>query len=253
MQLTIKTNFPDVQRKLDALGKQARFACAVALTRTAQAVKTAEIAQLRRSLDRPTPYTLNSLFFKPATRERLEARVWLKDDLAVSNAGTPPANYLVPHISGGQRHRKRFESALRAAGVLPDDWLVVPGDGARLDQFGNIERGQIIQILSQLRITQVAGYVRNLSFQARKQIAAQRKAGGRFFFVRPGGPLRPGVYQREFIGRTVTPVMIFVSRATYRKRLPFYETAKRVVAAEFPRHFEAAWKQALRTARWGSK
>lgn len=249
MKLTIKDNFPQVQRTIDALGKQARFAAAVALTKTAQDIRSAEVRELQRALDRPTPYTLRSLFLKPATKASLEAKVWIKDDRAGS--GTPAVRYLLPQIEGGERSAKRFEQSLRLAGYLPPGWLAMPGAGARLDQYGNVSRGQIIEVLSQLRITIVAGFTRNMSFDSRKAIAAQRRAGGRYFAVRPGAltRLKPGIYQRELIGNNVSPVFVFVRGATYRKRVDFFGVAEKVAAQKFPGHFKAAIERALATQR----
>lgn len=45
---------------------------ATALTRTAQDVREAVRQELPRVFDRPTPYTLNSLFVRPATAQRLQ-------------------------------------------------------------------------------------------------------------------------------------------------------------------------------------
>jgi hypothetical protein len=214
-------------------------ACATALTRTAGEVKTAVRNELQRSIDRPTPYTLNSLFVKPATAARLEAVTFIKDDRATSKAGTPPTRYLLPQIEGGKRNVKRFERALQLAGHLPAGWVVVPGVGARLDAYGNIERGQIIQVLSQLRITLVAGTTRNLGF-GKKGIAAQRKAGGRFFVIKPGRTAQPGVYQREFFGQSITPVMIFVKGAQYRRRIDFEGVARRAIARNLKPNIDRA-------------
>jgi hypothetical protein len=211
-------------------------AAATALTRTALDVKAAEVREMRRVFDRPTPYTLNSVYVKPATAAQLVADVWLKDDRAGS--GTPATYFLGPEVRGGGRGAKGLEKALQAIGALPAGWLTVPAAGARLDAYGNVQRGQIIQILSQLRITLVAGYTRNMSFDARKQINAQRKAGGRYFVVRVGQRTRlpPGVYLREWFVRGVTPVFLFVSRANYQPRLDFDAVAQREAADRLPVH-----------------
>lgn len=202
-------------------------AVATALTRTAIEARDAVRQQMPSVFDRPTPYTLNSLFVRPATAERLEAQTYFKDDRAGS--GTPATRYLLPQVEGGARNTKRFELALRAAGHLPAGWFVVPGAGAKLDAFGNISRGQITQVLSQLRITLTAGFTRNMPFDARKQITAQRRAGGRFFVIKPGAKgAGPGVYQREFGGRNITPVFVFVNRASYTKRFDFFGIARSV-------------------------
>lgn len=238
------TSFSD--RRLNA-------AVATALTRTAVQVRAAVLEQMPRVFDRPTPYTLRQLKYAAATAARpvaavgfgvaaiqdVQGNVIRYQDLGMGE--TPAGKYLAPSIDGGSRRHKRFEKALQAAGAMPAGWFAVPGAGARLDAFGNMSRGQIIQILSQLRITLVAGTNRNMAVAARKQIAAQRKAGGRFFVVKPGtGKLKPGVYQREFYGRTITPVVIFVRAAAYRPRFDFYGMAKRVVDENLPRQIDQA-------------
>ena len=213
-------------------------AAATALTYAAKDVQAEVKREMRLVFDRPTPYTMNSLFVRPATAQRLQAEVFFKDDRAGS--GTPATKYLLPQVEGGQRRTKRLEVALRAAGRLPEGWFIVPGAGARLDAYGNFSRGQIIQVLSQLRIQLLAGTERNMSFDARKAINAQRRAGGRFFVIKPGSKVAPGVYQREFNGRNITPVFIFVRKAAYRTRLDFYGVARRVTAERLPVHLSRA-------------
>lgn len=200
---------------------------ATALTRTAVEVRDGIRAELPRVFDRPTPYTINSLFLKPARADKLEAEVFFKDEMGTSRLGIPATKYLLPEVRGGARRSKGFEKALRRAGVLSYGQFAMPGQGAKLDRYGNVSQGQIIQILSQLRITLTAGHTRNMGFGA-KGIAAQKKAGGRFFVkrTRKGGP--PGIYQREFIGRNATPVFIFTRPPSYRARFPFDAIAERI-------------------------
>lgn len=213
-----------------------RFSAAVAtaLSRTAVQVKDQLRGEMPNVFNRPTPYTLNSLRTKSATADKLAATVDFKDDLGTSGGGIPATNYLQPHVSGGGRRTKRLEVALRAAGALPPGYFAVPGVGARMDAYGNVDRGQIIQVLSQLRIQLLAGSQRNMSFDPRKAIAAQRKAGGRFFVVPPGEGRQAGVYQREFFGRNVTPVFVFVKSVAYRQTWDFSAMAERMVGGILP-------------------
>lgn len=213
-----------------------RFAAAVAtgLTRVGQQAKQGLKDEMGRSLDRPTPYALNSLYLTPATAERQVARVWFKDDTATSNAGTPATRFMVPQVYGGPRRLKRYEHALQIAGALPSGWFTVAGQGAKLDGFGNVSKGQIVQILSQLRITLVAGSNRNLSTDGRKQANALKRAGGRFFVVPPGARIQPGIYQREFIGRTITPVLIFVRSVAYQPRFDFPRVSTEIITRALP-------------------
>lgn len=214
-------------------------AVATALTRTAVQARDAVYADMSRSLDRPTPYTLRSLFVRGARADRLQAETFFKDN--TGGYDTPATKYLLPQVEGGAgRSIKRFERALIAKGSMPSGWHAVPAKGARLDAFGNVSRGQIMQIISQLGTELVSGSTRTMSTDARKRINAQKRAGGRFYAVLPGQGKQPGIYQREFTGRNVTPVFIFVQSTTYKKRFDFYGVAGRVVQDNLNRNVQQA-------------
>lgn len=253
--LNITTNFPAVQAKLAALGKQGRYACAVALTRTAQDVRTDLRKEMVRVFDRPTRFTLNSLYLKPATKVDLTARVWLKDDF-----GTKP-NYLMPQIEGGARPQKRFEELLRQRGLMSDSERAVPGAGAKLDAYGNMSRGQIVQIISQLGAFNLAGASQNATGSIRSK---RKRAQAVYFYARKGEArtgarswkrgekvqhLPTGIYLRTAEG--IKPVLLFVQGAKYRIRLHFVPVALGTIDRAFPGHWHREYAQALRTARWG--
>lgn len=246
MQFRVTVEGVDSITKLaDQFGRQGKFAMAKALTQTATAVRDEAKSEMFRAIDRPTPYTLDSLWLSPAKVGQLSASVWFKDD--APGGGTPATRYLIPQVEGGGRSIKRFEKALQLTGHMPRGWYLVPGAGANLDRYGNISRGQVVQILSQLRVQLVAGSERRMG-EGAKGIAAQRKAGGRFFVVPPGQRVAPGIYQREFMGRNITPVVIYVKSVGYQKRYDFYGTAQRVIDAQLRPRFAAALNEALRTA-----
>lgn len=226
--------------------EQLPFATALALTRTAQAVKTAEVAEMQRVFDRPKPYTLNSLYVRPATKVRLQATVKLKDDAA---GGTPAAKYLGAEIAGGTRLQKRFERALILRGLMPANSYAVPGRGVRLDQYGNISAGTILQILSALGAGELtAGYMANRTERSARRLGRRRRD---FFVGRPGGGRLPlGVWERIKSGSVtrVVPVLIFVRGPHYRARFGFEAVAQRTIDEQFPVQFARAWEQALATA-----
>lgn len=220
--------------------EQLPFAMALALTLTGKDAKAEVEREMSRRFERPTPFTLRGIRLYPANKVTLKASVLWREDAR---------NWLAPQVEGGERKPKALEKALRAAGHLPPGWFVVPGQGARIDQYGNMDRGQVVQVLSQMRITMTAGHDRNMSFNTRKAINAQRKAGGRFFAIPPGSNVEPGVYQRELVGRNITPVMIFVNGARYRTRLPMQDIVARVEADRFESNFRTAMQRAMATAR----
>lgn len=240
----------DVDRLIRSLERvrldQIPFAIAKAVTSTAQIAKKALQAEMPRVFDRPTPYTLNSLYLKPATKANPTAVVGLKDD---AGKGTPAAKYLLPQIEGGGRTLKRFEKALQATGQMPRNTYAMPGDGAKLDAYGNMNRGQLTQILSALKSAEIkAGFQANRTERSRKR----RKNQPQFFSAPKDSHLHPGVYQRFSFGfgSAIKPVLIFTHASTdYSRRYRFQEVAADVVAAEFGRQFRDAYEYAIRTAR----
>lgn len=207
------------------------FVTAYALTKTASDIKNELVTVMARVFDRPTRFTLNSLYLKTATKTDLSAAVLFKDD-----AGSIPANrYLGPEVDGGHRVHKSHELRLIRAGLMRSDQYAVPGAGAKLDQYGNISGGEIERILSQVGAAeQFAGYKANAT--KRSLARAKRKGVGRYFAISGHGRLPDGIYLRR-AAQSIVPVIMFVRRPSYRKRLPFYETAKDVFRAKFAAHF----------------
>jgi hypothetical protein len=271
MSFRLTTDLRRMARDVRALGRQAEFAQVVALTRLATLdVKPAEVREVDDSFDRPNPFTRNAFYVKPATREHPEAVVGIKDDVT---AGRGPVHWFDPEIRGGRRELQGFERAIRSLGVMDGTQFMVPGRYARLDQYGNISRGQIVQILSQLRAFAGAETVsRNLvrrdgrgenddrrltrAEAARKRAAAFRRSGGQYFAVGPAprGGLKPGIYQRQVASRGLTGpasrrprlVMLFVDRVSYEPRFDFFTPAEQAVERNFRRRMDEALDQYVR-------
>lgn len=251
MKLNLSTNAKDVAQRINDLGKQGRFAAAVALTKTAKLdVQPGIRKEMQRTFDRPTPYTLNSTFLKPATKANLEARVWLKDQMSAGK-GTPADRYLAPQIFGGDRRQKGMERLLQAAGLMPAGWIAVPAAGAQYDGNGNVKRSQIVQIMSQLKMQRGGGYESRASGSARSNRTIARQGVTYFAIPVAYRGIKPGVYmKRKFAqGSAIRPVFIFAPRAGYRPILKFFETGERIARTMFPIHFEEEIAKAIATAR----
>ncbi|MGJ9420453.1 hypothetical protein ACHAC9_22255 [Massilia sp. CMS3.1] len=249
MRISIEHNFPQVAASIREFGRQGEYAAAVALTRTAQDVQPAIKQEMRRAFDRPTNYTLNSTFLKRATRDNLEARVWLKDN--PSGKGTPADRYLAPQIFGGERRQKGMERLLQSARLMPAGYVAVPAVGAQLDANGNVKRSQIVQILSQLRLQRGAGFESRASGSAASNRTIARQGVTYFALATARRGLQPGIYakRKAGMGTTVKPVFIFASRAMYRPILKFFEVGEATARARFSGHFNAELTKALATAR----
>lgn len=246
LRIDVRSNIAETISKLKNLQRdQLPYAIAVAVTRTAQVAKKALTSEMLYAFDRPTPYTMGSLFLSPATKRLPVAKVWLKDD---AGKGTPASKYLLAEITGGGRRYKRFELALAATGLLPVGMYAVPGSAAQLDQYGNMSRSQITQILSALRAAETrSGYLAN---RTARSVRRNGKRQAQYFVGKPGhAPL--GIWQRIGFGfgSAVKPVAIFTKAPQYKQRYRFQDIADQVVRDEFPRLFSEAYQQAVSTAR----
>lgn len=223
----------DVQRMLREAPKQAAFATAVALTRTAKEVEKRLQKDMAGQFDRPTRYTLRSTFSTSATRTSLQATIGIRD-----KGRAPPAIVLKEHFGGGMRGTKPMELALAGLGVLPKGWKVIPGQGMPLDGYGNPRRAMVREIIGALKS-------RMKTYKGRgKKVALVG-----YFAVPPGSDshLHPGVYWQS--GRTIKPMLVFVAAAGYRKVIDLPKSAADVVNRDFARLFGEAFEQAMRTAR----
>ena len=224
-----------LKRKLsDAEKKALPYALAGALSKTAREGKDVIQRTMPEVFDRPTPFTTNSLYVSPATKDKLSADVFIKDFAA---KGTPAVKYLFAEVYGGARRAKRSERALSSAGILPGGMLTVASKYAKLDQYGNIPASVYTRILSQLRAS--SDPYQNQTATSKKR--RRRKGGAEYFALKEKrGALDPGVYER-LAGGGVRPVLLFVPSASYTKRLPFTDIAQRVYGQVFPDNFSKQW------------
>lgn len=246
MRISVQSNFPAVAARISELGRQGPYVAAVALTRSIKDGQAAFRAEMQSSLDRPTAYALNGTFVKTATKDKLEARLWVKDN--PFGKGTPADRFLLPHVFGGGRGHKGMERMLQRAGLMPEGWYAVPAAGAQLDGNGNMRRGQITQMLSQLKVQRGSGHESRASGSTRSNRTIARQ--GVTYFALPEGNrgLPPGIYLKRRFGHgtAIRPVLVFVEDAQYKERLRFFEVANDTVQTRFPEHFDTAMARAIR-------
>ncbi len=254
MQISIKTNIREVQKALEKAAGQVPFAMATALNKTAAKARDAVKAEMPRVFDRPTPWVMNSLRIRYATKASLSAELAYKDRNSVESS----RSMVEPHVFGGKRHFKAMEARLLNAGLIPKGYNAVPGGAAKLDAHGNMSRGQITQLLNVLGAYTEAGYNKANSKTIERLAKGNVKKNiyGFVYWVNPVGGsarsrhLQPGVYQRVTtgFGSSLKPILIFVKQGSYKKRLPFFESVQKTVDAEFTGEFNRAFDEAMRTA-----
>jgi hypothetical protein len=237
MQIDIRSNAREISRWLDdAQRKQVPFATIYAMTLTARDVQAREKSVMERVFDRPTPYALNALQVKPATKQTLTASVEFKDGFG----GTPAKRFLNPEVNGGPRSQKSHERQL--ASKLKGSSYLVPGKGMPLNGWGNVTGGTIKKILSQLGASTDATQNASGSKRSRKKRKAQA------YFIPSKGNV---VLERK--GVMLNVALVGVRAPQYRKRFPFYETAEAVVKERLPINFETALQRAMATSNYKGK
>lgn len=240
---SIKSNFDQVEKALADLGpNQVPFATSLALNRVAQLAVNTIRTQMNIFFDRPTPYTLNSLTVKYATKTKLTARVEHKLD---AGKGTPASKYLRPEIEGGSRNQKHSEKVLCRLVGMPDGYLI-PGAGAPLDAYGNVRGSLITQILSALGGLSESGFTGNRT----KASAARKGAALKEYFVINANNARgkkPGIYRRD--STRIVSIFFVVPKVQYEVRYHMEDIVARVRDAEYGRQFNAAMDYALSTAK----
>jgi hypothetical protein len=122
--VNVRADVKALSRSLDALRyRQLPYATSLALTALARKVARAEVKNLAGVLDKPTPFTLNSVAVIAARKERLVATVLVKDIAA---------RYLEPFEFGGKH-------------VLNGRALLNPKNVA-LNQYGNLPRTMLARL-----------------------------------------------------------------------------------------------------------
>ena len=229
IEISVKVEGVDrVKAFLDGRQKQVRYAAAVALTKTASDIKEAMPAELDRALDRPTPFTKRGIFVK-----RAEARA----SVLQSVVGFMPkqAAYMLYQIEGGVR--QPGANGLRLPSAI------------KVNDFGNIPRGLIAQLIAVARKEKGLGRVKGRRIRVSNRLT--------LFYGDPtdvrGRPSPRGIYKEVDLGagrKQLVPLIVFPKvAAKYKPRFLFRQFAERIVAARWQRNFDDAYVYAIRTAR----
>lgn len=241
-----------IGRRFTALERQQLpFAIVQAVNKVAWEVRGSWQRQARRVFDRPTPLTVNAVLYRKATRQRLWADVFIRDE---ATKGNPPAKYLRAEVDGGERRKKRFEVLLQQQGMMPAGDFAIAGRGARLDAYGNIKASEINKILAQTR-SFFDPYQNESDVRRTRRLKRQRKRGGGgsyFVLLKRRGRLLPGVYERveTGFGSALRSVLIYTPRARYRPRYDIIGYAQRTWDKLMPFYFERELAKAIETAMY---
>jgi len=130
IDISVRFDVKALNKQIDALAsKQLPFAAAQAINAVAKKLQAAERDNMGKVLDRPTPFTLNSVSVKLANKTSLTAMVYVKDIAAA---------YLLPYEAGGP-------NKLNARA------LIKPVD-QKVNQYGNLPRTTVKRLASKKNV-----------------------------------------------------------------------------------------------------
>ena len=195
-----------------------RKATAYALTDTAKDVHTESKKRMSDVFDRPTRWTLNSLFVLFARASDVDPAAEVRQK--PSSAGR---HYLSIEEDGGARPQTGAERLLSRLLRKSSIHGLTPAPKAKLDRSGNWSRAQRSSALEALKSGVGA--------------AGQSKTNTQYFAVVNGGRLSSGIYSR-LRGGGIRKIANIVDRAPrYKPVLGIYDMAGRIFEQRFYGHF----------------
>lgn len=284
--IDVQFDLSEVDRFLTDLQRTRVPAAATrALNNAAFAYRKALQAEMESRFDRPTPYTLRGFVIDRAgqggisnpavgqpgfgrqtpgfgpTGSPFLARVRLNSD--PNKSGLSREDTIGHQFTGANPQFSGFERALNRIGVLPRGWHVVPGGGTKLNAYGNVSPGLIVQLISYFGAFGEQGYKANATDRSRARRAKKQRGqagflkinGVEYFISRGRGEVtgrntwKSGRYQhlpagiwsrRGTHGVDIAPVFLFVRSTRYRKRIDLEQVARSIdlsgiIAREFAR------------------
>ena len=247
MQVSIQiTGLKEAQAQLGTQAKQATYAASRALNTTAYAIND----RLKKDMASTfkggaTAYTLRAFSVTKADKATLTATVALRTD---TQGAALAYNKALGHLfTGGPRKFKKLEGWLRSKRLLPAGLTVAPGAGMPLDSYGNMRRAALTEMLGVIG-TQLT----NLQVYRKTGAGKAQKAVG-YFVILPGskGGHHPGIYKRMQTGTSsaITPMVLYVNPANYRKFIDLDKLGREVVAQKFQPAFDAELARAMANAK----
>lgn len=269
--ISIKVGTSNVDSALSGMSRQIPYAQSLMVNRLGEGAIKQNHALMPSVIDRPTRFTLNSMFLAKGSKSNPVATIGFKDIPKRSS------HYLEPLIKGGPRHRKGTEVA------FGNRWFA-PGKAAQelgyIDQYGNFKPSILQQLRSYFGKAELSsGYTANSkradrdklakmkrTINGRKVSAAQQRKGtmgyltigGKVYFMSLGRGsgalgkqhLAAGIWQKSGVhGVDVKPVLMQVSQPQYRKQYDFYGITTKWINDNAKRIGDEVLSDVLRSAR----
>jgi hypothetical protein len=235
--ITIKLEgLDEVLKDLGKLQKEMPKIAARTLTSLAYDGKKEVEGWLPRLIDRPTPFTMKSMFVFPAEKEDLRAAVGFKGEagrVSRSQMGSITAHpSMAAQVFGGRRPLKASEKSLLSNGVTNSRKpYLIPSVGAKRDRYGNVTGAFMNKVLYTGVKMGAASQGYHAPLNGRTREASKT---GQFFVMRKRFGRDPvGIFKNTGKRKPPIPVFFFASKADYKARIPF----ERIVMAAVNRNW----------------
>ena len=216
MQISVKADVKDLQRKLSKAKRQIPFAVKRGLDATAFDLQRELKKTLPKFVHNPVAYTKAGIQVEKATKTKLIAEVGFASKTFGRTKGSiPQADYMKRLIEGGTRKPKSKAIA------VPYKKHMKP------NAKGNIPQGKINRLLGQ-----TDNYFSG-------EPVGKKKGGGAGIWKRIGKGHKEKIKMQ----------VIWKDKTEYQKSYPFKTMAMNFVRKKFRKNFDDAIKYALKTAR----
>jgi hypothetical protein len=232
-----ESNSKDVNARLAAMTmKQIPYATVVSLTKTVKHLEKANVKDMQRIFNNPTPWTKKAFRTIPATVKPYVpvAELSRKDMGGAKSSNTTPnkQHYLEVQDKGGVRPPKAFERALRGRGRNAKKYLyATPTSQMGRNAYGNAKPSDIKTILNETS-----------------------KKGGKFFIPKENHPLTlksgEGVFERMKRGKVRKRMHLHTRTPTYGAKFRFGRRMRNYAKKVFPQVLRKEIKVALDKARF---
>jgi hypothetical protein len=233
--LNIKVDSKAIERELDALArKQIPFARAQAINAVAEQVRQAEQKNIKETFREPTPFTVNSVAVKKATKANPVAIVYVKPIAA---------KYLLPYETGGV-HQLSSRALLNPKNI-------------RLNRYGQLPRGTLAKLKSTPDV--FVGAVKTKGGQIVNGIWQRPFLRGRDAQLGAGMSVRrrnkllrgahPNLPKNANTTGHLKLLVRFGDALPVNKRLGWGRLAKQIVAQHFNAELSKALQKAIATAK----
>ncbi|MDE8742834.1 hypothetical protein PZA20_13515 [Pectobacterium polaris] len=215
----------ELSAQLQRIKKQIPFATAQALTSVARKIADAQKTAIKRNLNNPTPFTINSVRSTGARKNNLTAKVFVMDTAA---------NYIEPFEFGG-KHKLNSQALLNPKNI-------------KLNQYGNLPRNKMSQLKAKPdvfigEVTTRYGEKVNGVWQRKK---AQKLKKGK---VKRRKRSANGTRQARLQQRPPKLLIRFGDALSVKPTLGYMDRANTMAAALMPGELSRAIAEAMRTAK----